>query len=149
MPLLGFSANATLNLWLLQRAERINSEVTTGTQAKVELGLWRGALRLELRRSQWTLNELAYLSALGCNSEMDDSVPTALTSLAGDAEPDLATKHNIDHDRMTVRLAQLGPVQDRALREALTRFRLERHTPDLDGWSRVGVHSDVETVDTA
>lgn len=139
MPLLGFSANATLNLWLLQRAERMKSEVTAGTQAKVELGHWREALRLELRRSQWTLYELQYLAALWGNSAMDDSVSTVLTSLAADTEPELATKHSVDHERMTVRLAQLGPVQDHALREALTRFRLEKHSHDEDGWSLVGI----------
>lgn len=139
MPLLGFSANATLNLWLLRRAELMKSEVTAGTQAKVELGHWREALRLELRRSQWTLAELSYLTALWGGSEMDDSVSTVLTSLAADTEPELAEKFDVDHARMTVRLAQLGPVQDHALREALTRFRLEKHPHDEDGWSLVGV----------
>lgn len=141
MTRLGFSANSDLTYWLLERARRASSNLTPGTRAKVELTMWREGLRMELRRTQWSLAELAYLEALWGQSDMDEAMGVVLASLSADADPALAVAHGLDAVTMTSRLTQLGPVQDQALREALTRHRVEQRGADVEGWHQVGVRA--------
>ena len=128
-----------MNYWLLERARRSGSDLTAGTRAKIELTLWREALRTELRRTQWTLDGLGYLVALWGISDMDGSMGTVLASLSADGSPALAVSYSLDHGEITRKLAELGPVQDYALREALTRWRIEDRSHDEAGWHLVGV----------
>lgn len=139
MPHLSFSANPDLNYWLIERVKRASESVTPGTRAKTEIALWRESLRTELRRTQWTVAELTYLTSLWGLSDMDDSLGTVLGSLSADADPKLAKSCGVEHKTLTARLTQLGPVQDHALREALTRWRIAEYDNDEAGWHLVGV----------
>ena len=140
MPQISFSAPAELADWLAGRADRAMSPESIDVRAKTELGVWREAQAVELRRTTWTLPELGYLAELALGSILTPGFGALLAAESADADPATAAKWGIDQQALTAQLAGLGPVQDFALRDALGRWVADPGlTHDHATWVALGV----------
>lgn len=137
--------------WLNGRSGRMHTG-SPHIQARIDLGLWRTALDMELRRIRMTLAQATCLADVMNGHLMSPSLtrPGTVYAEAYDAFeiardtpiPELSSygaKHGMDEGELLAYLAKLGPVADHALTDALSRWWAEDHQPTVEGFAAVGL----------
>jgi hypothetical protein len=157
-----------LTEWLARRAFLMHNggdPDSPAVQARIELGLWKAALDLELRRIRLTLPQARVIIAV-CNTLTLDAAigagPGLVYAACYDAfriarEKDrlgissYAAQYGIDEQELLDYLGGLGPAADAALRDAITRWWEDDGREDtVDGFGKVGLRvTDTETAEAA
>jgi hypothetical protein len=138
--------------WLADRGTRM----LTGShhqQAKVELAMWKAALRAELRRVRLTLAQLNcladVLNGTLITAGIAGSVPVVFLEVSDAFQlartgpvPDLSSygeKHGIDEAALLAYLHTIGPTADHALHDAVSRWWAGHREATAEGWAAVGL----------
>lgn len=142
----------TLAEWLEGRTDRMMTG-SLDIQARLELGMWRGALTAELRRIRLTVDQANCLADVMNGSVLDaalaGSAPIVFYNaadafqLARDTpfpgESSYGEKWGIDEKELLEYLQRLGPTADHALHDAISRWWNTRAEPTVEGWATVGL----------
>ena len=138
-----FRARPDLRDWLADRAARAQKGGGTHARARVELEMWRAAMRVEAARTVWTPAEVAALAHIQGDAPLD-----GVTSLAARARDELRPDpilgapagYGIDTGQLLAKLDGLSPVADHATMDAISRWWADddrQHT--VEGWAAVGL----------
>ncbi|MFD5615142.1 hypothetical protein [Kitasatospora sp. NPDC127060] len=142
-----------LAAWLDDRDQRMMTG-TVHIQAKLELGMWRGALAAELRRIRLTLNQANCIAdilngtlitpALAGSAplvyyEVADAFQLVRDSPLPYEESTYGAKWEIDEQALLTYLRSLGPTADHALHDAVSRWWAADHKDTREGWAAVGL----------
>lgn len=155
--LIQFRADSALDEWLARRATLMHNGGTPASgnvQARLELGLWKATLDLELRRIRLTLPQARVVAAV-CNTwSLDATIgagPGLVFAEVYDAfriarEKDhlgissYGAQYGIDEQALLDYLGSLGPAADAALRDAITRWWEDDGREDtVAGFEKVGL----------
>lgn len=142
--LISFRPTDATQQWLEGRARRMPTAPSLSLAAAQELGLWRAALAVELRRMPWTVAELCLIADAMNGHAMDPGLGSTVAVYLRDvfeAYPgSYGSKWEADEPAVLRKASALGPVADHALADAMARFWDD---PDLDAmdpatWSGLG-----------
>ncbi|MEU2426876.1 hypothetical protein ABZ619_38690 [Streptomyces sp. NPDC007851] len=142
-----------LAAWLEDRTDRMNTG-SNDIQARLELGMWRGALTAELRRIRLTVDQANCLADVMNGSLMDAALAGSAGIVfynAADAfqlaretpfpgESTYGAKWDIDEEALLGYLRALGPTADHALHDAISRWWNTDGEPTVEGWATVGLN---------
>jgi hypothetical protein len=138
--------------WLADRDERMH----TGShhlQARIELGMWQGALAEELRRIRLTLAQASCLADVLNGTLIQPGIslrPGMVYANAFDAfqiardtpipaQSSYGAKWGIDEQALLDYLARLGPTADHALLDAISRWWAQDQDRTVAGFAAVGL----------
>jgi hypothetical protein len=138
--------------WLDQRSQRMHTG-SAHQQARVELGIWRMALRAELRRIRLTLAQancqgdilngtLITPGIAGSAPMVFYEVSDAFHLARDTAVPDLSSygaRWGMDEGALLHYLQTLGPTADHALHDAVSRWWETSQDSTFEGWAAVGL----------
>jgi hypothetical protein len=138
--------------WLDDRTERMMTG-SIDIQARIELGIWRGALAGELRRIRLTVDQVNCLADVMNGTIMDAALAGSAGMVfynAADAfqlardtpfpgESSYGAKWGIDENELLEYVQRLGPTADHALHDAISRWWQTNAEPTVEGWATVGL----------
>src|SRR5262245_46202494 len=139
--------------WLTDRSERMHTG-SIHVQARMELGMWRDALEIELRRMRFTVAELNCMADAMNGTLIQPgialTVPIVFAEMSDAFElapppSSYGEKWGIDEAALLAKIRALGPTADHALHDAISRWWEKwggRQIPDDDpteGWAAVGL----------
>ncbi|HJX88731.1 MAG TPA: hypothetical protein VJ277_14285 [Gemmatimonadales bacterium] len=147
-----FRPSPDLADWLGGRADRMHA-ASPGEQARIELGMWRDLLAMELRRIRLTLPQASCIADILGGHLMSPGLgyrPGLVYAEVADAfhiaaegpVPGCSTygeKWGIDEDALLAYLAELNPAADHALMDALCRWWAQDSEPTQEGFAKVGI----------
>ncbi|SDT74270.1 hypothetical protein [Actinoplanes derwentensis] len=143
-------SNPETAAWLKGRTERMFTP-SHHQQAVIELGLWRSALALELRRIRLTVAQASCIADVLTGTAIDATLGgTVYMSLADGFTiardtpvPDLASygrKWDVDEKELLEYVGRLSPVADHALRDAIARWWTDEDSEaSVEGFAQVGL----------
>lgn len=147
-PIISFRVpdGTDLDEWLSGRAGRM-ANPRINDQARGELNLWRAGMAAELWRIRFTLGEISCVADVLNGTLMDATISSSGLVYAGvvfefrhATRISYGEKWDIDERELLDKLADVGPVADHALRDAIAAWRADHAPVTVEGFRQYGLN---------